>query len=82
MARGMRHLDPSDLNPDELRDILADLKSLGVSHNNIAGWFGYKSKATVHQWLTGATKIPEAEAKFLRNLRQWWVENSIPCSMP
>lgn len=75
----MRHLDPSDMDQGELRAALADLKSLGVSHNNIAGWFGYKSKATVHQWLTGATKIPEKEAKFLRNLRQWWKENKPRC---
>lgn len=67
------------MDPGELRAALADLKSLGVSHNNITGWFGYKSKATVHQWLTGATKIPEAEAKFLRKLRQWWQENKQQC---
>lgn len=75
----MRHLDPSDMNQGELRAALADLKSLGVSHNNIAHWFGYKSKATVHQWLTGATKIPQAEAAFLRKLRQWWKENKPQC---
>ena len=75
----MRHLDPSDMEPGELRAALADLKSLGVSHNNIAGWFGYKSKATVHQWLTGATKIPEAEAAFLRKMRQWWKDNKPRC---
>jgi len=75
----VRHLDPSDMDQGELRAALADLKSLGVSHNNIAGWFGYKSKATVHQWLTGATKIPQAEADFLRNLRQWWKENRPQC---
>lgn len=75
----MRHLDPSDMSQDELRAILADLKGLGVSHGNVAQWFGYKSKATVHQWLSGATKIPQTEADFLRKLRQWWVKNSIPC---
>lgn len=67
------------MDQGELRAALADLKSLGVSHNNIAGWFGYKSKATVHQWLTGATKIPQAEAKFLRDLRQWWKDNKPRC---
>ena len=67
------------MDQGELRAALADLKSLGVSHNNIAGWFGYKSKATVHQWLTGATKVPEAEAGYLRKLRQWWRENKPQC---
>ena len=64
------------MDQGELRAALADLKSLGVSHSNIAGWFGYKSKATVHQWLTGATKIPQTEADFLRKLCRWWKENS------
>jgi len=72
----MRHATPSNMEQGELRAALADLKSLGVSHGNIAGWFGYKSKATVHQWLTGATKIPQTEADFLRRLRQWWKENN------
>lgn len=67
------------MDQGELRAALADLKSLGVSHGNIAQWFGYKSKATVYQWLTGATKIPQAEAKFLRDLRQWWEENKPQC---
>ena len=72
----MRHATPSNMDQGELRATLADLKSLGVSHGNVAQWFSYKSKATVHQWLSGATKIPQTEADFLRKLRQWWQENT------
>lgn len=63
------------MTPLELRAKLDALAPLGVSQRNIAEIFGYASHATVYQWLTGKTKIPQDKADFINNLHSWWTAN-------